>query len=217
MTPIEQLQNDLATSKLLLSRQAALIDALRLESKQLRSENTRLKRQAFGRKSERLQEEDPNQLHLFEEKEGTSRASKHGDDSSKKEGCKSRKRGGNRKGGKGRSKLPAHLRRIEVCSSESGPTECECCGGKLKPIGFDTSERLEHLPEKYVVLVVKQAKYACPNCPTQGVITQPAPPFSLARYKYADGFVTKVLVDKYGENIPLRRQCARFKRQKRTA
>ncbi len=108
MTPIEQLPDDpaelkslLSKERALLSRKDALIDALRLETKQLNSELVRLRRQTFGRKSERLQEEDPNQLLLFEEKD-SSGAAKDADDTRQKESSKPQKRQNRRKGGKGR-------------------------------------------------------------------------------------------------------------------
>jgi hypothetical protein len=63
-----------------------------------------------------------------------------------------------------------------------------------------------------VVLRIKRAKRVCKNCPKQGVITQPAPPFSQERSKYGDGLIALVLVDKFADHLPLRRQIKRFKR-----
>lgn len=168
-----------------------------------------LARAAFGRRSERVDNQVEGQLLLLTapETEPTAVSRPATSPPEPKRGKKGGRRGG------GRKKLPPHIQRLEVTSSDDGPTSCACCGGELAVIGEDRSERLEYIPGHYKALVVVRTKRACQACPSEGVVTQPAPPFGLQRSKYADGFVAKVLVDKYADNIPLRRQVSRFKRE----
>lgn len=165
-----------------------------------------LARAAFGRRSERVDNQVEGQLLLLTppqtEPTAVSRpAQRPAADTRSK---------ATRGGGGGRTKLPPHIQRLEVTSSDDGNTTCDGCGADLTVIGEDRSERLEYIPGHYKALVVVRTKRACKACPSQGVVTQTAPPFGLQRSKFADGFVAKVLVDKFADNIPLRRQISRF-------
>ena len=195
--------------------------ALQAKEQELRSQRERaamyqreyekLAREVFGRRSERLDGEADGQLVLFHAPEAPEPAVS---DAPAASTDGKRKAGKRRRGGGGRRKLPPHLSRIEVTCSDPGPTTCTCCGGDLVVMGEDRSERLERIPAQHKVLVVVRTKRVCPACPQAGVVTQPSPPFALAKSKYADGFVAQVLVDKYADNIPLRRQVKRLKRER---
>ena len=75
--------------------------------------------------------------------------------------------------------------------------------------GEERSERLERIPAQHKVLVAVRKKSTCPDCPSAGVITQPAP---LAKPKHADGFIAQTLNDKIADNIP-HRQAKRLVRE----
>jgi len=168
-----------------------------------------LARTVFGRRAERLVDEHPAQLAMVPPADPPSESDptpKSGSD-----GTRRRKRGP-RTGG-GRRTLPAHIERIEVTSTDAGITTCPGCSEDLAVIGTDTSERLEYVPGHYKVLVSVRTKRACTHCPSQGVFTQPPPPFALSKSQFADGLIAKTLVDKYADNIPLRRQVKRFARE----
>ena len=212
MSPINELPDDpelLREAALQLQAQLRQQEAARRSAEEraalYKREYEKLAREVFGRRSERLDGQAAGQLILFGDPERKAVESPE---------ASPRPRRKRTRGGGGRSKLPSHLKRVEVTSSDDGPSTCTCCGGDLVEIGEDRSERLEKLPAQHQVLVVIRKKRACPKCPSEGVITQPAPPFGLARSKYADGFVAQVLVDKYADNIPLRRQAKRLKREK---
>jgi transposase len=49
---------------------------------------------------------------------------------------------------------------------------CPCCGGALHVIGEDTSQRLDKIPAKIRVIVTRRPKYACRTC-TDGVVQAP--------------------------------------------
>src|SRR4029078_11645579 len=59
-----------------------------------------------------------------------------------------------------RGSLPAHLPRIEMVVDIESHT-CPCCGNALHRIGEDTGERLDIVPARFRVLVVRRPQYAC--------------------------------------------------------
>jgi len=133
-----------------------------------------LQRNQFGRKSERLSED---QLNLGLEDLETAIAS--GEAAQEKADATlaaSRKRA--RKANRGH--LPAHLPREEVVIEPESKV-CPCCGGALHAIGEDRSERLDKVPARLKVIVTRRPKYACRTCEktgadeTAGVIQAPAP------------------------------------------
>ena len=203
----EQLRDEILRLKATIRAQDEELLSEKERTALYKREYEKLARQAFGRRSERLDGQDPAQLSLLTaiaEPDVEATQVKPTDAKPAKQ---------SRRGGGGRKRFPPHIQRIEVTSSDVGPTQCDCCGGELVDIGEDRSERLERLPAQYKILVSIRKKRACQKCPSAGVVTQPAPPFGLQRSKYADGFVAQVLIDKYADNIPLRRQVTRFKRE----
>jgi transposase len=129
---------------------AALVE----QNERLRHLLLKLQRRQFGRKSERLTDE---QLQFaFEEIEATlaETAAEAGQRSpAAREQQKQRRRAG-------RGYLPAHLPEIEqVLAPEA--TTCPCCQGPLVEIGVDTARRLDVIPAQFRVLVTKRPKLAC--------------------------------------------------------
>jgi transposase len=113
----------------------------------------------------------------------------------------------------GRGKLPAHLPRVErvlECTRE----ECHCgqCGKEKKLIGWDVTETLDLKPLEFFVVQTKRAKYACTECPDEGVQQPPVPSRIIDRGMCEDRVVVEVLVRKYTDHLPLYRQAAAFLR-----
>lgn len=210
---LEQRETELRRREAELRRKEEDLQSEQARARFFERELRKLERSMFGRRSERLPDEVPGQLSLLDpqalpalDPEPKPR------DGTPAKPAPARKGGGGRGRG-GRKCIPPHIERVEVTSTDDGPTTCACCGGDLHVIGEDRSERLEYVPGHFVALVTVRKKRACKACPSEGVVTQPAPPFGLQRSKFADGFVAKVLVDKYADNIPLRRQVKRFERE----
>ena len=63
----------------------------------------------------------------------------------------------------GRSRLPDHLPRVEIVIAPEDTT-CPCCGGAMRVIGEDCSQRLDVIPAQYRVIVTRRPKYACRAC-----------------------------------------------------
>ena len=164
-----------------------------------------LQRNHFGRKSERLSED---QLNLGLEDLETAIAS--GEAAQEKADATlaaSRRRA--RKVNRGH--LPAHLPREEVVI-EPGSKVCPCCGGDLHVIGEDRSERLDKIPARLKVIVTRRPKYACRTCEktgadaTAGVIQAPAPARLIEGGLPTEALVIDVVVSKYAWHLPLYRQ-----------
>src|SRR5262252_266061 len=81
---------------------------------------------------------------------------------------------------------------------------CPCCGGVLHVIGEDTSQRLDKIPAKIRVIVTRRPKYACRTC-TDGVVQAPAPPRLVEGGLPTEAFVADVIVSKYADHQPLYR------------
>jgi transposase len=195
-----------------IERLKALLRAERGEKARLADQNERLlhilrqlRRNHFGRKSERLSEE---QLNLGLEDLETAIAS--GEAAAEKADATLR---ASRKAARkvNRGHLPAHLPREEIVI-EPPSTACPCCGGDLHVIGEDRSERLDKVPAKYRVIVTRRPKYACRTCEktgagdTAGIIQAPAPARLIEGGLPTEALVADVVVQKYAWHQPLYRQ-----------
>lgn len=165
----------------------------------------KLQRMQFGRKSERLPEE---QLQLALEEIAATVAA--GEAEAEKTSPERRAKGTQERR-KARGKLPAHLPRIEVVI-EPAQSACPCCQGAMVVIGEDSSERLDVIPARYQVVVTRRPKLACRAC--EGVVVQaPAPERLIAGGLPSEATVAHVLVSRYADHLPLYRQSQILARQ----
>lgn len=180
-------------------------DALAARNEKLRHLLGRLQRMQFGRRSERLPED---QLKFaFEEVE----ARLASNEAEAEKGSPELRKTNTARRRAGRGRLPAHLPRIErVLMPES--TACPCCQGPLVEIGADTSERLDVIPARFQVLVTRRPKLACRTC--EGVVVQaPAPARLIEGGMPTEATVAHVLVSRYADHLPLYRQAQILARQ----
>jgi len=186
----------------------------------LQHENALLKRMLFGRRSEKLPPDDPNQGFLFgridpqeqqEEAQASPEesASSQGDASEADEEPAPRRR---RTKHRGRRPLPAHLMR---CVHDIHPPQeeqtCPSCGHAKTVFGADVTEELEMIPAKFFVNRYVRHKYACPHC--QGSVSQgPLPPRPMDKGIPGPGVLADVVASKYAEHMPLYRLQERYRR-----
>jgi transposase len=165
----------------------------------------KLKRMQFGRKSERLPED---QLHFaFEEIAATLAASQ----AEAEKNSPQRRAKGTEARRKARGKLPAHLPRVEVVI-EPAESACPCCRGAMVVIGHDISDRIDVIPAQYQVLVTRRPKLTCRAC--EGVVVQaPAPERLIPGGLPTEATVAHVLVSRYADHLPLYRQSQILARQ----
>jgi len=201
---------------------AAEVDRLTAQNQRLDHIVSVLRRAQFGRRSERISE-DQIELALEDVEAGLGAedaAAEKASSAARCEGVKSRRAN--------RGHLPAHLPREEITIAPE-TTACPCCGGALHVIGEDVSERLDHIPAKLRVIVTRRPKFACRQCEktgasapiaralgegvnrqrqrdTAGIIQAPAPNRLIPGGLPTEALVTDVLVSKYADHLPLYRQ-----------
>ena len=207
---VDDLPDDIERLKALLLAERA---AHRAEQTRLVAQNDRLthmlrqlRRNHFGRKSERLSEDQLN-LGLEDLETAIAAGEAAGENANATlKASRTRQRRVNR------GHLPAHLPREEVVVEPENKS-CPCCGGALHVIGEDSSERLDKIPAKYRVIVTRRPKYACRTCEktgadeTAGVIQAPAPSRLVEGGLPTEAMVTDVVVSKYAWHLPLYRQA----------
>lgn len=169
------------------------------QNDRLRHTLSQLRRNQFGRKSEKL---DEDQLTLgLEDIETAIAAGEASEEKADATLAASRMR--QRRVNRGH--LPAHLPREEIIV-EPETKACPCCGSALHVIGEDSSERLDKVPATLRVIVTRRPRYACRSC-TDGVIQAPAPNRLVAGGLPTEALVADVLVSKYADHLPLYRQA----------
>lgn len=174
-------------------------------NERLRHALSQLRRNQFGRKSEKL---DADQLNLgLEDIETAIAAGEASEEKADATLAASRKKSRN----VNRGRLPAHLPREEIVI-EPEAKSCPCCGGDLHRIGEDVSERLDKIPSKLKVIVTRRPKYACRSCEKTGadevvgIVQAPASPHLVEGGLPTEAFVADVVVSKYAWHLPLYRQ-----------
>jgi transposase len=209
---IERLKALLAAERTEKQQIAGERDAAVAERDRYAAQNERLahmlrqlRRNHFGRKSEKL---DDDQLNLGLEDLETAIAS--GEAAAEKaDATLAASRRAARKVNRGN--LPAHLPREEIVVEPEAKV-CPCCGGELHVIGEDRSERLDKIPAKYRVIVTRRPKYACRSCERDGddeiagIIQASAPARLIEGGLPTEALVADVVVQKYAWHLPLYRQ-----------
>jgi transposase len=166
---------------------------------QLSSQIEWLKRQLFGRRSEKL---DPNQLALgLGEPPSVEPVIESQAPAEAPGQPQTRSRPGH-----GRKALPRHLERRRI---EYHPPEAELCCPECQAhrvrMGEEVSEQLEYVPSSLLVLEHVRIKYACRHC--QGHVLLGALPGTapIAKGLPGPGLLAYVLTSKYVDHLPLYR------------
>lgn len=190
-TSPDQLPDEVSTLKQMVLTLLAQID-------DLHGQLYYLKRQLFGKKSEKL---NPNQRLLFENlyEEVQAKIEQQKQPSAEKAKAP-RNRNHN-----GRRPLPAALRReiIEIEPDESEKV-CALCHHPKERIGEEVTEKLEFVPASFYVQRYVRPKYACKHC--QGNISiAELPPMVLDKGIPGEGLLAHIITSKYSDHVPLNR------------
>ena len=186
-------------------------DKLIIRNARLEAINAEIRRALFGRKSERITED---QLALALEELETSLAKAEAEEEKADPALKA---AGKRKRRASRDENLDHLPHEEVVI-EPESKACPCCGGELHVIGEDTSKRLDKVPAKVRVIVTRRPKYACRSCEktgadtVAGVIQAKAPARLIEGGLPTEAMVADVVVSKHADHLPLYRQSQIFAR-----
>lgn len=112
---------------------------------------------------------------------------------------------------KGRKPLPEHLpREPYIVPVPAAERSCVECGSEKKTIGYLESEVLEFRPAKFVVLVPRREKVACPKCEAHVTIADDDKLAS--RMRPGPGLLADLIVNKWQDALPIERQADRYKR-----
>jgi transposase len=203
-TAPSDLPDDPATLRAILRAALAEIERLRLQLSGMR-------RNRFGRRSEKLGDEAVQQgtedleQAVAETMAGLEAVTKPpapspAADTSRTERPK-----------RNRGALPAHLPRVELVVDVEDRT-CACCGGSLHRIGEDQAEMLDYIPAQFRVRVIRRPRYGCRACES-GVMQAPAPERPIDGGMATEALISQVLIGKYSDHLPLYRQSQIFARQ----
>jgi transposase len=164
-----------------------------------------------GSRQERI---DPNQLTLFSLKELREIAQQldqqAGEDLLENE-AQPRKRRQRKSQPAGRSgKLPEHFPR-EIVRHELKPQDraCPCCGQERHEMGVESSEQLDLIQPRLIVIQHDRVKYACRHCQANdisgNVVIADKPPQPIEKGLPAPGLCAHVVLSKFGDHTPLYR------------
>jgi transposase len=182
-----------------------VVPELQAENEKLRLVIQRLLRHRYGRRSEKLDLDQP-QLALEDDEQAVAE-SEAAKDAAEPSGRRRQARPANRN----RGALPSHLPRFEVVIDIESK-ECPCCGGALHQIGEDRVEQLDIVPSQLRVKVTCRPRYACHVC--EGAVVQAAAPERPIDGGMAtEALVMHIVVSKFCDSLPLYRQAQMFKRQ----
>lgn len=203
---IDALKAMVAERDALLASRDETVEALRtqlsartVEIEHLNLTIAKLRRQAFGRKSEKLDRQiDQLELRLEElvADEGITDAKPQTKPAVARKSSL-------------RAPLPAHLPREEHIL-EPRDQACPSCGGNLKPLGEDIAEQLEIISSAFKVIRTIRKKKACACCDV--IVQPPAPSRPILRGIAGPGLLAHILVSKYADHQPLYRQAVIYER-----
>ena len=107
--------------------------------------------------------------------------------------------------------FPTQYREEIVYDLAEEQKSCQHCGSCLSQIGVEMREQLETVAVQFVVRKHKRLKYAC-KCCGETVAIAKSPPQAIEKSSAGPNLLAQVLVDKYGDHLPLYRQEQRFQR-----
>src|SRR5271163_1016201 len=109
-----------------------------------------------------------------------------------------------------RRPLPEHLPR-EIHNHMPDHDACPDCGGRLRVLGEDVAEMLEHVRACFKVIRHVRPKLSCDAC--DRIVQAPAPSRPIDRGLAGPGLLAHVLVSKYADHVPLYRQAEIYSRE----
>jgi transposase len=179
------LPDDPATLQAILRAALAEIERLQLQLAGLR-------RNRFGRRSEKLTDETEQatedlEQSVAEKMAGLEAAIKAKTKPSAGEPPK-----------RNRGALPAHLPRVEVIVDVEDKA-CACCGGSLHQIGEDQAEMLDYVPAQFRVRLIRRPRYGCRAC-ENAVVQAPAPDRPIDGGMATEALIAHVLIGKYSDH-----------------
>lgn len=206
-TAPDELPNDSETLKQMVLTLLANLDEVTHEKLDLKHQLENLKRRLFGRRSEKL---DENQLLLFAELLKTQ--SQQAESAVNGETPKPADPASRRAKPTGRKPLPESLP-VQQTELLPDPEDRVCAihGCEKKRIGEVVTEELEFVPASFYRHQIVRPKFACPQCESNISIAE-LPARVIDKGIAGPGFLSHVLTSKYADHLPLNRLEGIFKR-----
>jgi transposase len=221
--PVDDLPNDPAALRrmLIAEREALAAQAVELaaakaglvskalEIEKLKVQLARLRRQQFGRSSEKI-DRIIEQLELMLDELEAEAATRPmtagpvaGTVTDEDDGTPVRKKSS------GRRPLPEHLPRREIVHNPN--CTCPACGGAMRKVGEDISEVLDYIPGHFEVVRHIRPALSCRRC--ESMMQMPMPSLPVERGRPSAGLLAHILVSKYCDHLPLYRQAGIYARE----
>lgn len=195
--------------------EAAYFEELKSEKLELESENFQLrirvaeateqlewlKRQLFGKRSEKvIEKRDERQLLLFD----LDGLHKPEEEETKKVAAHSRKKPN--RNGQDAIALPADIP-IKTTFIDLPEEEkvCKETGERLVQIGEEVSHKLAHQPGSYYIKEIIRPKYALPKREEAGIFTASLPDSLLPRCRADESLLAEIITKKFADHLPLYR------------
>ncbi|MGE4569431.1 MAG: IS66 family transposase [Bacteroidales bacterium] len=205
--PIAQTpEQEIARLKTALLQRDALLQVKDEKIEKLTHELLYLRRQLFGRSSERFIPQDPNQLLLAFEGQTELPQEQEAQQEPQAEVTVSYTRTAVPRKQPVREAIPEHLPRIEQVIEPAHIPQ-----GAVR-IGEEVTEKMEYIPGKVVVRRIVRPKYALPQ--GEGVLIAELPTQVLPKANAGASLLSHLLVSKYQDHLPFHRQLEIFKREK---
>lgn len=175
-------------------------EELKLENAKLTNLVLNLKKQVFGRRSEKSAVVIPGHLSFFPEEEPQVQAEEVEVAAHKRNKYHPRK------------PLPKDLPREQIIH-EPKETSCSCCGAELVKIGEEKSEELDYVPARAIIREHIRIKKACPKCKSEVQTAELPSEFKpLERARPGVGLLAHIATSKFCDHLPLYRQEQMFER-----
>jgi transposase len=115
--------------------------------------------------------------------------------------------------GHGRAPIPENLpRKVKIVDLPEAQKTCACCGRTKHCIGSEPSEQLHFTRPEVWVQRTERLKYACSDCPENGVSIAPVPEEFIDKGLAGLDLILWIIVSKYVDHLPLYRIRNQIKR-----
>jgi transposase len=179
-----------------------------LEIEKLKVQIARLRRQQFGRSSEKI-DRIIEQLELMLDELETEAASGPAMEPSVAAADDEGESAATRKKSPGRRPLPDHLPRREIVHTPD--CTCPACGGAMRQVGEDVSDVLDYIPGRFEIIRHIRPAFSCRVC--ESMVQMPMPSLPIERGRPSAGLLAHILVSKYCDHTPLYRQAGIYARE----
>jgi transposase len=178
-----------------------LVWSLFLEIKELRAQNTLLRKEVFGPKSEKIVDKNSEQTQLEDLFNQLPAVNKKPEETFIVVKQHSRRRNH-----PGRNAIPEDIPvRREVFDIPEEEKRCACCGRDKAKIGEVTRDIIERVPARYEHIIEVRPKYACPRCKDGVAVAEPSMRTPIARGLAGLSLLLFVIMSKYRYHLPLYR------------